>query len=58
MYYLFKLFSLKVKFTYEIEDSGEITLLDTLLVRQGNDIETTENQHTINTIKHNFYESK
>ena len=29
----------KTKFTYEIEDSGEIAFLDVLLVRKGNDIE-------------------
>ena len=34
-------FHRKIKFTYEIEDSGEITFLDVLLVWKGNDIERT-----------------
>ena len=39
--FVLKSFHSKTKFTYEIEDSAEIALLDALLVRKGNDIETT-----------------
>ena len=34
-------FQKKIKLTYEVEDSDEITLLEVLILRRGNDVETT-----------------